>query len=104
MLSIHVPTSEIIWPLKKSWKLRWFKARNICGTRRVCEEFLFAPFWFFPGFAISLNCTTPRGRAGFDYVGRCAEDFGGEELEPGTPEEDGLAGASKRLQARRIRR
>src|SRR5512135_532528 len=30
---IQVPTREIIWPLKKSWKLRFFNARNMLAAR-----------------------------------------------------------------------
>ena len=32
-LSIHVPTSEISWPLKKSWKLRCFSERTMSWNR-----------------------------------------------------------------------
>jgi hypothetical protein len=32
MLCIHVPISEINCPLKKSWKLRWRKARKVAGN------------------------------------------------------------------------
>ncbi len=32
-VSIQVPTSEMIWPLKKSWKLRCFSERTISRNR-----------------------------------------------------------------------
>jgi hypothetical protein len=40
MLCIHVPVREIIWPLKKSWKLRCIKARRATEIRDL--ELLFA--------------------------------------------------------------
>jgi len=32
MLCIQVPISEMSWPLKKSWKLRWRSARRVAGN------------------------------------------------------------------------
>ena len=37
MFCIQVPTSEISCPLKKSWKLRWRRARRVTG-KRLGEE------------------------------------------------------------------
>src|SRR5579864_8420428 len=41
MLCIQVPISEMSCPLKKSWKLRWRKARKVAGRviARVGEPF-----------------------------------------------------------------
>src|SRR5580704_12794107 len=32
MLCIQVPIREMSWPPKKSWKLRWWKARRVAGN------------------------------------------------------------------------
>jgi hypothetical protein len=43
MFCIQVPIKEMSCPLKKSWKLRWRKARRVAGSRPVlcaaCPEF-----------------------------------------------------------------
>ena len=44
MLSIHVPMREIIWPLKKSWKLRCFSERTMSRNRERSSIFLSGAF------------------------------------------------------------
>src|ERR1700687_5156114 len=58
MFCIQVPMSEIIWPLKKSWKLRGRRERNM---RRRPERGRGSRegFFLFCASVMRFNCTMP---------------------------------------------
>src|ERR1700690_3093293 len=102
MLSIHVPTREIICPLKKSWKLRCFSERTMSRNRERSSMLAAAEACGVSVSAIHFNCTTVSCAALCRFwrgllLGRAMQ------LRKGIQSPDSIARRSRRRSSRSLR-